>query len=485
MKKWIIAISLAFLIIAAVLTVIFAMPKERFELTLEGNESVELELLEEYNEPGYTAKSCKREKCKDLTSEVEVENNISSGITGKYEVTYHLKTKKEEIIKKREVLIIDNVPPIIELIGEKEIIICPNKTYKEEGFKASDNYDGDLTPKVEITNDGDLINYTVIDESGNKSVLTRKITKSDTNKPVIELKGEATISIYVGGKYTEKGYSATDNCDGDLTKKVKVENSVNNKKAGTYKISYTVTDSSGNKDIATRTVIVKEKPVQQPTIPAPYQIKTKEDITNYIKKNNYNVAVGYYNLETHDTYTYQPNKVFLGASLIKTIDALYVYEKTNFNEATRKLVEQAISISNNTAHRKLVDQLGKAKLQEYAKSIGAPHAFTNKSNEYFSDTTVNEQLATWKRLYQVINNHPKGNELKKYFINSYGNHLLFNGIPTTMHKYGYTNEYYHNSGIVLANEPYIIIVLTKHGRVGAASVIQDISKVLYSYNQLS
>ncbi len=195
MKKWIIAISLAFLIIAAVLTVIFAMPKERFELTLEGNESIELELLEEYNEPGYTAKSCKREKCKDLTSEVEVENNISSGITGKYEVTYHLKTKKEEIIKKREVLIIDNVPPIIELIGEKEIIICPNKTYKEEGYKASDNYDGDLTPKVEITNDGDLINYTVIDESGNKSLLTRKITKSDTIKPVIELKGEATISI--------------------------------------------------------------------------------------------------------------------------------------------------------------------------------------------------------------------------------------------------------------------------------------------------
>ena len=28
--------------------------------------------------------------------------------------------------------------------------MCPNKEYKEEGYRAYDNYDGDITKKVEV-----------------------------------------------------------------------------------------------------------------------------------------------------------------------------------------------------------------------------------------------------------------------------------------------------------------------------------------------
>ena len=37
--------------------------------------------------------------------------------------------------------------------GEENIIICPNKEYVEEGYIAIDNYDGDITDKVEIKKD--------------------------------------------------------------------------------------------------------------------------------------------------------------------------------------------------------------------------------------------------------------------------------------------------------------------------------------------
>ncbi len=80
----------------------------------------------------------------------------------------------------------------------------------------------------------------------------------DKEKPEIKLNGSSTITINVGDKFTDPGATAKDNKDGDLTDKIKVSGKVNENKAGTYKITYTVEDSAKNKASATRTVIVKE-----------------------------------------------------------------------------------------------------------------------------------------------------------------------------------------------------------------------------------
>ena len=63
------------------------------------------------------------------------------------------------------------------------------------------------------------------------------------------------------------GATATDDKDGDLTSKIETTGKVDTKKAGTYKITYTVKDAAGNTSTATRTVIVKEnkKPDEKPT----------------------------------------------------------------------------------------------------------------------------------------------------------------------------------------------------------------------------
>ncbi|MCI9063373.1 MAG: DUF5011 domain-containing protein [Clostridia bacterium] len=78
-------------------------------------------------------------------------------------------------------------------------------------------------------------------------------------KPKIKLKGSSSMTINVGDTYTEKGATASDKEDGDITDKIKISGSVNTSKAGTYKVVYTVTNSKDKTTTVTRTIIVKEK----------------------------------------------------------------------------------------------------------------------------------------------------------------------------------------------------------------------------------
>lgn len=88
-----------------------------------------------------------------------------------------------------------------------------------------------------------------------------KYTVVDTISPEITLNGDKELTVFVGGKYEEKGAKATDNYDGDLTEKISKTGEVDTSKAGTYEIVYKVSDSSKNETTVTRKVVVK---VRQP-----------------------------------------------------------------------------------------------------------------------------------------------------------------------------------------------------------------------------
>ena len=66
-----------------------------------------------------------------------------------------------------------------------------------------------------------------------------------------------SVSTKVGNPIAlNEEYSATDAEDGDLTEKIEVTGEVNFSKAGSYELSYKVTDSDGNTNTKTRTVAV-------------------------------------------------------------------------------------------------------------------------------------------------------------------------------------------------------------------------------------
>lgn len=98
--------------------------------------------------------------------------------------------------------------------------------------------------------------------AGADSVLTLKTTMhqiaaiSNGFPPSISLAGENTINLTVGASFSEPGFAAVDKEDGVLTSFVSTAGIVNTITAGTYLITYSVTDSDGNLVTAIRSVIV-------------------------------------------------------------------------------------------------------------------------------------------------------------------------------------------------------------------------------------
>ena len=194
---------------------------------------------------------------KKIKAKIQEKNNVDFKKIGKYEIEYIYKYGMITMKKNRTIEIVDEKEPTITLKGDKEKTICPNAIYEEEGYEAKDNYDGDLTDKVIVTSTEDNITYTVTDSSKNKTEVTRTIKKEDKEKPVIKLKGNATVYMNVNTPYKEEGYIVEDNCSKDLTEKVTIKGVVNTFKVGSYKKTYTVRDESGNEASVTRTIIVR------------------------------------------------------------------------------------------------------------------------------------------------------------------------------------------------------------------------------------
>ena len=95
------------------------------------------------------------------------------------------------------------------------------------------------------------------------------IEAPDTEKPIITLNGNSTITIKINEKFTDPGATATDNKDGDISSRIVITGSVDTSKAGVYKITYSVEDNAKNVATVTRTVIIKAEAVtpQQPQQP--------------------------------------------------------------------------------------------------------------------------------------------------------------------------------------------------------------------------
>lgn len=257
-KKYVISIIIIILLLISLVVLFFWPPK--FELTKGQN--ITLKYGQKYKEPGYKVTKFGH----DYSKNVKITNKINKNKLGTYDIIYQVKINGLTFKQIRKVKLIDKEKPKITLTGNQNITICPNKEYQEEGYKAIDNYDGDITNKVQVITKNNIITYKVEDSSGNKTELTRTITKEDKTSPTITLKGNQSQTIYIGESWKEPGYTAADNCDNDLTSKVITSGSVNTNKVGTYKITYTVKDSSGNTFSINRTVKVINKPTKNNSI---------------------------------------------------------------------------------------------------------------------------------------------------------------------------------------------------------------------------
>ena len=162
----------------------------------------------------------------------------------------------------------DTVKPEIKLNGNATITIKLNEKYEDPGATASDNKDGNITDKIKMSGKVDTskagtytITYTVEDSSGNKATATRTvIVRGETteSKPEIKLNGNSEMTIKLNETFNDPGATATDSIDGDISSKITKSGTVDTSKAGKYKITYSVKNSSGKESSVTRTVTVEE-----------------------------------------------------------------------------------------------------------------------------------------------------------------------------------------------------------------------------------
>ena len=107
-----------------------------------------------------------------------------------------------------------------------------------------------------------VVTYTATYQDKSKSIdVTIKVVDNDA--PVISLNGGSEIYWALGKEFTDPGFSAFDNVDGDITSKVETVSTVDINKEGTYTITYKVTDSSKREAVVTRTVNIKNIDEQQ------------------------------------------------------------------------------------------------------------------------------------------------------------------------------------------------------------------------------
>jgi hypothetical protein len=106
-----------------------------------------------------------------------------------------------------------------------------------------------------------VVTLTVTDNHGASSACTSTVTVKDTTKPVITINGSATMTVECHTSFNDPGATGNDSCAGGVP--VVASGSVDVNTPGSYTITYSAADPSGNIQTATRTIKVVDttKPV--------------------------------------------------------------------------------------------------------------------------------------------------------------------------------------------------------------------------------
>ena len=123
----------------------------------------------------------------------------------------------------REVPHHDPVPPVIALEGGEEYVVPVGTKYREPGYSATDNVDGNLTKWVTVEGETDWlgpgtypITYTVTDAYHNTTTVTRNVIMQPAVRPETVYPEEKTIYLTFDdgpGPYTGKLLSILDKYD--------------------------------------------------------------------------------------------------------------------------------------------------------------------------------------------------------------------------------------------------------------------------------
>ncbi|MCF6207669.1 MAG: DUF5011 domain-containing protein, partial [Sulfurovum sp.] len=234
-------------------------------ITLNGDnpDTVEVAQGSSYSDPGASVTDNSGET---ITPVVTGEVNTTQ--IGTYTLTYTATDSSgNESNVSRTVSVVDTTPPVVTPNGDNPMTVLVNENYVDAGASVTDNSGESLTATVVQSNTVDTtttgtyeVVYVARDSSGNEGTATRTVTVINGQPPVITLLGDNPVYVEINTPFNDPGATANDFEDGDISAYISsnAATAVDVNTTGSYVVTYTVTDSSGNTVTAERNVTVED-----------------------------------------------------------------------------------------------------------------------------------------------------------------------------------------------------------------------------------
>lgn len=314
----------------------------------------------------------------------------------------------------------------------------------------------------------------------------------------ISLLGDSTVYLLPGSEYIELGAQAYDSIDGDISKDIIIDSStINNSVEGTYKVSYSITNSSSDSMTIYRTVIVDDF----------IEIKEKDNnLYGLYQKNTWNklietsdgnfLVVGkaqdYWNYsygyvmkfdENMDEIWSKPGQFSSYSSfcdVIETNNKYIVIDYDYYYNRTRVIVysEGGTIVSNNVINGKYTNIISINENNYVLLSDGSSDACLVDFSSSFKYENINLGYLYKNNYGGFISND------KLYFIDSTNNIIEYNfreNSSTIIKQADYTNIYLSDYIYAYKNGEYVVKLDNDFNEVSKIEL--SVSKLNINHNQ--
>lgn len=239
------------------------------------------------------------------------------------------------------------------------------------------------------------------------------------------------------------------------------------------------------------------------------------ELNNIYMQSDEKVSYYYEDINTGSVLSYNSDILFYAASAIKVLVAVMIleladngkidledkllvsmndlkhdtgiikFQKEDTYYSIKELVKLTIIESDNTAYIKLVNYVGKDKLELYGKSLGTKH--TMEGRDLFGLINSDDMIIYWKKVKSFIDDSPLGKEFYEWLSNPSFHIIEDNmiGNNTFVKKYGSWDIAYHEAGYVCDDNPFYLIILTQKNKCdNKEEFVNDTASRLYKIHKL-
>jgi hypothetical protein len=191
------------------------------------------------------------------------------GQAGDYPVTFTVTDDGVPVASDLETITITVIGPLVDITPPQIQILSPTNgavltgslvtvsgTASDDTVLASVTLNGiaatvgggSFSTSVSLVAGANTLTAVATDSSGNTASTSIQVTYTppDVTPPVITLLGITPVSIEAGTTYVDDGATALDNLDGDISTNIIPTSTVDITKAGSYSVTYNVSDAAGN-----------------------------------------------------------------------------------------------------------------------------------------------------------------------------------------------------------------------------------------------